>query len=434
MKKESRMEYVESVYKRYRQSPKSSKTKILDELCNVCKYNRKYAITKLKQLPNKDNPRAGPKRKRLKKYDHQVLGVIEKVWKAANYPWSLRLKEILRLWLPWIRTHYRTTPEIEAKLLSISPSTIDRALKNKKIRLKRRLYGRTKPGTLLRHKIPVRTDTWDVKRPGFLEADLVPHSGESSFGEFVFSLNLTDILSGWVETQAVMGKGQAGVVSAIEKLSGRVPFKVLGLDSDNGSEFINYHLFSWCEKKEIQFTRSRPYKKDDNAHIEQKNWTHVRKFMGWDRYDSYNALEAMNDLYDNELCLFMNLFQPSVKLQKVIRIGSRKKRLYDQPQTPLDRLLSSKHGDKERLAEFVALRKSLDPFSLSERLNEKLEHIWSLAHYRPKTSEKEKKEKAKIDGLSQKEKEMLESIVKVLGISIYVRPHKDGDLVAIRHG
>jgi hypothetical protein len=433
MKKESRMEYIDSVYQRYRKSTKASKTKILDELCNVCKYNRKYAITKLSRLPDKDRPRAGPKRKRSKKYDRQVLDVLEKVWKAANYPWSLRLKEIVRLWLPWIRKRYRITAEIEAKLLSISPSTIDRALKDKKIKLKRRLYGRTKPGTLLRHKIPVRTDTWDVTHPGFLEADLVPHSGESSFGEFIFSLNFTDILSEWVETQAVMGKGKAGVVNAIDKLSGRVPFKVLGLDSDNGSEFINHHLFSWCKKKEIQFTRSRPYKKDDNAHIEQKNWTHVRKFMGWDRYDTQEALEAMNDLYDNELCLFMNLFQPSVKLQKVIRKGSRKKRVYDHPQTPLDRLLSSKHADKERLAEFVALRESLDPFCLSERLNEKLEHIWSLAHYRPKTPDKKKKEKEQIDGLTPVEKETFESIAQVFGITVYVRTKKDGDLVAF-HG
>lgn len=434
MQQEMRMKYVETVYKRYRKSTKESKTKILDELCHVCGYNRKYAIYKLSQLPLKGRPRAGPKRKRGKKYDQQVLEVIEKVWKAANYPWSLRLKEILRLWLPWIKRHYRITPETEAKLLSISPSTLDRALKEKKQRLKRRLYGRTKPGTLLRHKIPVRTDTWDVRRPGYLEADLVSHSGESSFGEFVFSLNLTDIFSSWTETHAVMGKGKLGVLKALEKVSEKIPFKVLGIDSDNGSEFINYHLFDWCEKKDIQFTRSRPYKKDDNAHIEQKNWTHVRKFMGWDRYDSYDALEAMNDLYENELCLFMNLYQPSVKLQKVLRIGSRKKRVYDDPQTPLDRLLSSKQADKERLAELVTLRDSLDPFSLSERLNEKLEHIWSLAHYRPKTSDKEKKEEEKIEGLSPVEKETLESIAQVFGITVYVRTRKDGNLVAIRHG
>lgn len=156
--------------------------------------------------------------------------------------------------------------------------------------------------------------------------------------------------------------------------------------------------------------------------------------MGWDRYDTQEALEAMNDLYDNELCLFMNLFQPSVKLQKVIRKGSRKKRVYDDPQTPLDRLVSTKHGDKERLAEFVALRESLDPFSLSERLNEKLEHIWSLAHYRPTTPDKKKREEEKIDGLSPAEKETLESIAQVFGITVYVRPRKNGDLVAIRHG
>jgi len=434
MRLEMRMKYVETVYKRYRKSTKESKTKILDELCHVCGYSRKYAIFKLSQLPNKKKPCAGQKRKRSRKYDHQVLEIVEKVWTVSNYPWSLRLKEILRLWLPWIKRHYRITKEIEANLLSISPSTIDRALKDKKIKLKRRLYGRTKPGTLLRHKIPVKTDTWDVKSPGFLETDLVSHSGESGFGEFVFSLNLTDIFSSWTETHAVMGKGKLGVLDALEKVSERLPFKVLGIDSDNGSEFINYHLFDWCDKKSIQFTRSRPYKKDDNAHIEQKNWTHVRRFIGWDRYDSYDALEAINDLYNNELRLFMNLFQPSVKLQKVIRVGSRKKRVYDDPQTPLDRLLHSKHADKEKLAEFVALRDSLDPFSLSKRLNEKLEHIWTLAHYRPKTTDKEQKEAEKIDGLSPVEKETLESIAQVFGITVYVRTRKDGDLVAIHHG
>ena len=434
MRQELRMKYLEKVYKRYRKASKPSKTKILDELCHVCGYSRKYAIFKLSQLPLQDRARAGPKRKRRKKYDQQVLEVVERVWKTANYPWSLRLKEILRLWLPWIKRHFRITPAFEDKLLSISPSTIDRALRDKKRKLKRRLYGRTKPGTLLRHTIPVRTDTWDVERPGFLEADLVSHSGESSHGEFIFSLNLTDIFSSWVETRAVMGKGQAGVCESLESVSEKLPFKVLGLDSDNGSEFINYHLFHWCDKRSIQFTRSRPYKKDDNAHIEQKNWTHVRKFMGWDRYDSKEALDAMNDLYENELSVFMNLFQPSVKLIKTVRTGSRKKRIYDAPQTPLDRLLCSTYEDKKKLAELEALRERLDPFALSERINEKLEHIWSLARYRSKPSEEKEKEDVKIEGLSPEEKETLESIAQVFGITVYVRTRKDGDLVAIRHG
>jgi len=428
------MKYLETVYQRYRKVSKESKGKILDELCNVCKYNRKYAIRKLSQLPMDEKPKVRPKRRRPRKYDYRVLEVLQDVWKWANYPWSVRLKEIIRLWLPWIKTRYRTTPEIEEKLLLISASTIDRALKDKKRKLKRRLYGRTKPGTLLRHKIPVRTDSWDVKRPGFMEADLVPHCGGSSQGEFICSLNLTDISTGWVETAAVMGKGQAGVLNAIEKISLRVPFKILGIDSDNGSEFINYHLLSYCQQQGIQFTRSRPYKKDDNAHIEQKNWTHVRKFMGWDRYDSPKSLEAMNDLYENELSLFMNLFQPSVKLLKTIRKGSRKRRIYDKPQTPLDRLLSSGHLDKKRCDELKALRERLDPFSLSERINQKLECIWDLAHYRYKPCEVEKKPKEKQGELSSVERETLEAISQAFGITVYVRTQKGGELKAVHHG
>jgi len=182
------MKYLETVYQRYRKSSKESKGKILDELCNVCKYNRKYAIWKLSQLPMNDKPKYRLKRRRPRRYDYRVLEVLEDIWKTANYPWSLRLKEIARLWLPWIRTRYRITPELEEKLLSISPSTIDRGLKAKKRKLKRQLYGRTKPGTLLRHKIPVKTDTWDVERPGFMEADLVSHCGGSGQGEFIYSL------------------------------------------------------------------------------------------------------------------------------------------------------------------------------------------------------------------------------------------------------
>ncbi len=434
MRKEFRMDYLERTYKRYKKSSKESKGRILDELCKVCKYNRKYAIWKLNQLPLKEEPAGGKRRARRRVYGLQVLKIVEDVWKVANYPWSLRLKEILRLWLPWIRKRYHTPHEIEEKLLRISASTLDRALRDKKRRLKRRLYGRTKPGNLLRHQIPVKTDCWDVERAGFMEADLVPHCGGSSEGEFIYSLNLTDILSGWVETEAVMGKGQRGITEALEKISQRLPFKILGIDSDNGSEFINHHLLGWCEKRGIQFTRSRPYKKDDNAHIEQKNWTHVRRFMGWDRYDSPQALKAMNSLHENELRWFMNLFQPSVKLQKTIRTGSRKRRQYDRPQTPLDRLISSGCLDKHRCEELKALRERLDPFSLSESVNQKLEQIWDLAHYRPRPTEPKEKAKAELDKLSSVEKETLESISRALGITLYIRTRPGGELITIHHG
>ena len=201
-----------------------------------------------------------------------------------------------------------------------------------------------------------------------------------------------------------------------------------------GPEFINYHLFSWCEKKEIQFTRSRPYKKDDNAHVEEKNWTHVRKFMGWDRFDSPQALRAMNDLYEKELPIFMNLFQPSVKRQKTIRKGSRKQRIYDKPQTPLDRLIASDHLDQQKCKELKALRERMDPFSLSETVNQKLQQIWDLAHYRYNPPKIEKKINSQPEKLTPAEKETLEDIAQVFGITVYVRTHKKGKLIALGNG
>ena len=247
MRMELRMKYCETVYQRYHKASKESKVRILDELCKVCEYNRKYAISKLNSMRDKKKSQVHQKRKRKKRYGYEVLSIVEEVWKTANYPWSVRLKEIIRLWMPWIKRRYRITPQIEKKLLSISASTIDRDLKQKKNKLKRRIYGRTKPGTLLRHKIPVKTEHWDVKRPGFEEADLVPHSGESGFGEFIYSLNLTDISTQWVETQAVMGKGQIGVLDAIEKISQRLPFKLLGIDSDNVLNLESSFFFRYTD-------------------------------------------------------------------------------------------------------------------------------------------------------------------------------------------
>lgn len=193
------------------------------------------------------------------------------------------------------------------------------------------------------------------------------------------SLNFTDIASTWVETRAVMGKGQHGVHRAIQEVRGELPFALQGLDSDNGSEFLNHHLVAYCNKHRIKFTRPRPYKKGDNAHIEQKNWTHVRKALGWDRYDCEDAHEAINDLYRNEWRLWMNLFQPSVKLLKKVRIGSRLKRVYGPPQTPLDRLLALGKAKTRKLTELRKLRDRLDPFELSEIIEHKLERIYRQA-------------------------------------------------------
>jgi hypothetical protein len=427
----SRKAYMDAIFERYRKAAKESKTRILNELCEVSGYNRKYAISKINHWrASQGEPAPRQRRRRQKTYPAEVMKIVEKVWARADYPWSVRLKEILRLWLPWIRERFDPTAAQEKKLLAVSPSTIDRSLRDKKRRLRRRIYGRTKPGTLLRHQIEVRCEHWDVKRPGYLEVDLVSHSGECSEGEFISTLNLTDIASTWDESRAVLGKGEEGILQALQEISEDLPFAVLGIDSDNGSEFINWHLKTYCDGRSIQFTRSRPYKKDDNAHIEQKNWTHVRKLIGWDRYDSPPALAAMNDLYAHELRLYMNLFQPSVKLVKVMRKGSRRIRHYDKPRTPLDRLLDSKTGDIGRLEQLCALRERTDPFELAARVQQKLETVWSLRHLRPQSSRPNLAE----EKLKASEPAMLRSISKIFGVNLYVRTTRGSPLVRLPHG
>jgi hypothetical protein len=250
-------------------------------------------------------------------------------------------------------------PRLEQQLLRLSPRTIDYRLRVKKRQLKKRIYGRTKPGTLLKHHIPLKTDCWNVRQPGFTEVDLVSHAGNCASGDCCHSLNLTDIHTTWVETRAVLGKGQEGVRRAMETIRQALPFKLLGIDSDNGSEFINAHLYHYCQALDIQFTRGRPYKKDDNAHIEQKNWTHVRRLLGYERYDSPTALEALNDLYGQELRLFQNLFLPSVKLRRKVRVGSKLKRVYDPPQTPFQRVCASKQVIPAKVAQLQQWRDTL---------------------------------------------------------------------------
>jgi hypothetical protein len=314
-------------------------------------------------------------------YGPPVLSVLQAVWEAADYPWSVRLKALLPEWMPWIRRRFRLSAELERQLLSISPRSMDYRLATHKRAQRRRLFGRTKPGTLLKHHIPLRTDRWDVQTPGFTEIDLVSHSGDSASGEFCHSLNLTDIHTTWTETRAVLGKSQHAVRQALEELRQALPFPLLGIDSDNGSEFINQHLYRYCRSQQMQFTRGRPYKKDDNAHIEQKNWTHVRRLLGYLRYDSVAAREAINALYRNELRLFQNLFLPSVKLETKIRIGSRVRRRYQPPRTPFQRLCALPGGSvhPDRLAELQRLRETLDPFALSQRIQLQLDRIFQLA-------------------------------------------------------
>jgi len=373
----SRHEYLRAIWDRYRHSKPDQKGKILDEFCRVCGYNRKYAIGLLNGPRPLVRPR--PRRPRGPSYDRSVIAVLASVWAAAGYPWSVRLKALLPLWLPWIRRHHVLSRDAEQQLLRISPRQIDRRLRPRKNQLRHRLYGRTKPGTLLKHHIPIKTDHWDVSSPGFTEIDLVSHSGSCAEGEFAHSFNLTDIHTTWTETRAVLGKGQTGIVRGLEEMRQALPFRLQGIDSDNGSEFINDHLVRYAKTHRIQFTRGRPYKKDDNAHIEQKNWTHVRKLIGWERFDTPEAVELLNGLYRNELRLMMNLFQPSVKLIRKERVGSRLHRIYDAPRTPLDRLRTCDGVDKARMASLLRLRATTDPFLLARAIEGKLDRLDHLA-------------------------------------------------------
>jgi len=377
MSRQSKWEYLRKIHHRYSRASARSKQSILDEFCLNCGYHRKYAI----RLLNGPPPRPSPPRRRKRRvtYGPQVISVLSTIWEAAGYPWSIRLKALLPVWMPWARKRFHLTARLEQQLLRLSPRTIDYRLRSKKRQLKKRIYGRTKPGTLLKHHIPIKTDHWDVRQPGFTEVDLVSHAGSSASGDCCHSLNLTDIHTTWVETRAVLGKGQEGVRRAMETIRQALPFKLLGIDSDNGSEFINAHLYHYCQALEIQFTRGRPYKKDDNAHIEQKNWTHVRRLLGYERYDSPTALEALNGLYGQELRLFQNLFLPSVKLQRKIRVGSKLKRIYDSPQTPFQRVCASKQALPAKVAQLQHWRDTLDPFELSRQIEQKLERIFQLS-------------------------------------------------------
>ena len=381
MGNEAKWEYFRVMYERYHKAEGKARAVLLDEFCVTTSYNRKYAI-RLLNGPRPEKERVRRPRERKPQYGKQVISVLAAVWGAAGYPWSVRLKALLPSWMPWIRKRYRLSAKLEQQLLAMSARQMDRRLQSRKRQQKRKIYGRTKPGVLLKHHIPIKTDSWDVKAPGFTEVDLVSHSGDSADGEFAHTLNLTDIHTGWTESRALLGKSEIAVQEALDEIQRGLQFRLLGVDSDNGSEFINWHLKRWCDSKQIQLTRGRPYKKDDNAHIEQKNWTHVRKLLGWDRYDSRAAVEAINAVYRQELRWWMNLYLPSVKLVKKVRVGSKMRRVYSPAQTPWERVLASGQADTRRAAELKKLRSTLDPFALAESIDRKLESIYALANRR----------------------------------------------------
>jgi len=273
------------------------------------------------------------------------------------------------------------TAEIEAQLCRMSPSTIDRLLHPWRRLGGRRPFTTTKPGSLLKSSIPIRTFAdWEEDRPGFLEVDLVPHCGDSSEGFYLTTLSTVDVASGWSECIGVWGKGQERVGGAIHRVRKRLPFPLLGLDSDNGSEFINQHLYTYCQREGITFTRSRSYKKNDSCHVEQKNWSVVRRLVGYDRYNSRVALEALNRVYDL-LRLYTNFFQPVMKLVRKTRHGAKVHKVYDMARTPYQRLLEANVLTEAKRQELAATYHGLNPILLLKQINGNLEGLWKLAEH-----------------------------------------------------
>lgn len=375
--------YLADIRSRYRKSDRKGKAAILNEFCIICHYHRKHAI----RLLGAPFRRAKPKpRKRGSKSTYNQPCILEpliKIWLASYQMCSKKLKAALPLWLPFYEVEYgRLADEVRIKLLKMSPATIDRLLKPSKVQYKRKGLSGTKPGTLLKNQIPIRTDNWDITKPGFCEADTVAHCGNSLLGNFVWSLTLTDIYSGWTENRAIWGKGSVGVIEQIRDIEENLPFKLLGFDCDNGSEFLNHHLVRYFDNRPkeqvVQFTRSRPYRKNDNAHVEQKNWTHVRQLLGYDRFENASLIPLINDLYGKEYSLLQNYFCPSVKLISKERVNSKYYKKYDKPQTPCQRLLTSVDVPDEVKERLITTSKLFNPFELKRCIENKLKNIFKL--------------------------------------------------------
>jgi hypothetical protein len=379
----SKNEYLMVLRERYiKADTKREKSQILDEYCGNTGQSRKYIIRKIRSRMDQ-RPRL--RKKRRQTYDGEMTASMAKVWEIFDYPCGQRLKPILETEIARLRElgEIKVSDEVANKLKEISPATIDRKLKKQReVLCLKRARGVPKPGSLLKSKIPIRLTEWDTSEVGYVEMDLVIHCGSSTLGEYVSTLSTTEIATGWWEGEALMGKSQEATFWGFRRIRERTPFKWLGIDSDNGSEFMSDILYKYCDKEKLTFTRSRPSHKNDNAYIEQKNWTHVRKVLGYYRYDNIEELKMINELYRKQLRLYKNFFQPVMKLVSKERIGGRVKRSYDSPRTPYQRLMESNQITSERKAELESLYCSLNPAQLRRDIEVKLEKLFQTYEFK----------------------------------------------------
>ncbi len=374
----SQRELLEVVRPRYLKAGKVEKQKILDEFTCATGYHRKHAIRVLKNQVQKHQKRKRTGYKTI--YRGEVVQALEQIWEIYGHICSKRLQPFLPEAIKVLERCQEITLSKDTKelLLKISSASIDRCLRPVRLQSPHGL-STTKPGSLLKSLIPVRTFTeWDKERPGFMEIDLVAHCGNTTEGQYLNTLTCTDISTGWTDVTALPHRSQEAVSEAIYLMRQRLPFPLLGIDSDNGSEFINDMLYRYCLDEQITFTRSRPYQKNDQAHVEQKNWSVVRHTVGYDRWETGQELALLESIY-HDLRLYINFFQPSFKLIAKERIGNQTLKQYDIAKTPYQRVLEQKDISLPAKARLMNLYVQLNPAELRRSIDLKTAKLWKIS-------------------------------------------------------
>jgi len=369
---EARKEYLKAIRDRYQKADRKYKTTILNEFCAVCRYSRKYAIRVLNSKASMREKKPG----RKVKYDAEFASHLKELWLLMGMICSKKMKVAMPTWMPFYLAQTEVSWSVQIKLKHISPATMDRVLKPFRAQAERRGLSTTRPDLLIKNKIPIKLMSGrDIKRPGFVEADTVAHCGDSISGFYASSLTMTDIYSGWTENRACWTKGKTPVLNSIKSIEEDLPFAMWGFACDNGTEFLNYELLDYFKRYRsvpVDFVRRRPYKKNDNAHVEQKNWTHVRQLFGYERFEDEKLLPLMNEIYLRWNTL-NNFFIPVMKLESKTRVGAKIKKKYDEPQTPYQRLIECAELDDDEKEVLKNRYQTLNPIELRKGLNDKLQ-------------------------------------------------------------
>jgi hypothetical protein len=375
----ARRELLARVACRYREADRAQKSLILDEFVAATGYARKYALRLLSQPVPPPTPRI--RRPRPRAYGLDVQEALAAAWAAANFICAKRLVPFLPQLVAALERlgHLTLTDEVRGQLMAISPATVDRILRPLRQADHPRDRTTTKAGGLLKHQVPVRTFAdWEEQRPGFMEADLVAHCGTSPHGAFLNTLVLTDIATGWTECVPLLYRCQEEVLLGLGRARRLLPFGLLGLDTDNGSEFLNAQLISYCRQEAITFTRGRAYKKNDQCHVEQKNGTVVRQLVGYDRYEGQRAYGQLVELYW-AVRLYINFFQPSMKLIRKELTGAKVAKKYDEARTPYERLLVAGLLEEAEQQRLERVYERLDPVALRQQMERLQRAFWRHA-------------------------------------------------------